>query len=121
MLKRFLRAFQYAGSGLRVAWAEELNFRIEVLIAVLVIALGFFLNLSPSELGIIVLVSMVVLAVEVLNTALEDLCDRVNRESDAAIAAIKDLCAAAVLITCIGAAIIGLIIFLSHIILMLNS
>ena len=114
MLKRTRDSFRYALAGIRLAWTEELNFRIEVICAVLVLAAGWAANLSPIEFAIVVLASAFVLATEVVNTALEELCDKFQPSHDPHISRIKDLAAAAVLLASFGACIIGIIIFIPH-------
>lgn len=111
MLPRLTQGFSYALTGLKLAWAQELNFRIEVACAAVAVALGAFLHVSHVAFGVIILAIGAVLAVEVLNTALEELCDMLQPSHDPHVAAIKDLAAAAVLLVSIGAGIVGILIF----------
>lgn len=115
MLKQFSQAFRYAAIGLRLAWTEGLNFKIEIVCAILVVALGVFLNISALAFCIVILAITSVLAAEVFNTALEELCDKFQPTHDPHIAKIKDLAAAAVLLTSVGAFIVGLIIFIPYV------
>ena len=64
---------------------------------------------------VLILVISSVLATETFNTALEELCDKFEPSHDPHIAKIKDLSAAAVLVTSLGAAGVGIIIFAPHI------
>jgi diacylglycerol kinase len=116
MLKGLLRriGIQYAIAGLALAWREEINFKIEVICAMLVIALGLFVRLPALEFALVVLAISSVLAAETFNTALEELCDKFQPTHDPHIAKIKDLAAAAVLLLSAGAGIIGLIIFIPY-------
>ncbi|MFZ2167472.1 MAG: diacylglycerol kinase family protein [Minisyncoccia bacterium] len=113
-MRRFLEGLRCALAGLMLAWREEANFRVEVLCAVVVYALGALLGLSVLEWGVIVLVISIVLTAEAFNTALEELCDKFQPTHDPHIKKIKDLAAAAVLLASIGALITGLIIFIPH-------
>lgn len=113
-MKYFIRGFSYACTGLTLAW-EEYNFKIEVVCAMLVIALGFLFHISALEFALVVLAISIVLAAEAFNTALEELCDKFEPTHDPHIAKIKDLGAAAVLISSFGALGIGLIIFIPYI------
>lgn len=110
-----IESLGYAIKGLYVAWQEEHNFRFEILWAVLAISLAFILRLSQIEFIIIIFMIGFVLATEVLNTALEELCDKFQPTHDPHIAKIKDLAAAAVLISSLAALIVGLIIFIPRI------
>ena len=114
MSRRLAQGFKYALIGLKLAWAEELNFRIEIICALLAGALGIFLNLPPAEFALLALTISTVLAVEAFNTALEELCDKFQPTHDPHIAKIKDLSAAAVLLASLGAAIVGVILFVPH-------
>jgi|ERR1035437_139273 diacylglycerol kinase len=109
-----INGFSYACTGIKLAWREEHNFKIEVMIAAVVIVLGFLLHLSSFEFALIILVVSIVLATEAFNTALEELCDKFQPTHDPHIAKIKDLGAAAVLLSAVGAGIVGLIIFIPH-------
>ncbi|MEK7086263.1 MAG: diacylglycerol kinase family protein [Patescibacteria group bacterium] len=115
MLKRLAKGFDHALSGCALAWREELNFRIEIICAVLALTFGFYLGLSPLEFVLIIFAIMSVLATEALNTALEELCDKFQPTHDPHIKKIKDLAAAAVLIASVGALAIGLLVFIPHV------
>lgn len=110
-MKRFLASFGYAFKGLAYAFKTQLNFRVHCLALVLVGALGWYLKLTQNEwLWIAVAVVMVFFA-ELFNTAIEVLVDLVSPERHPKAGAIKDLAAAAVLVTAIGAIAIALFIF----------
>ena len=110
-----LNGFRYAFRGLTVAWMKGKHFKIEVLSALIVLVGGLFLQLSTMDFMVLILVISSVLATETFNTALEELCDKFEPSHDQHIAKIKDLSAAAVLVTSLGAAGVGIIIFAPHI------
>lgn len=114
MLKRLVGGFRYAIIGLRLAWTEEINFKVEIVCAVLVGALGLYLHLSSLEFALVTVSISCVLVAEVFNTALEELCDKFQPTHDPHIAKIKDLAAAAVLLASLGALIVGILIFVPH-------
>ncbi len=114
MQETWIKSFRYALTGMKVAWKEERNFKIELFCALAAVALSILLNISQLEFVIIILVSGLVLATELLNTALEELCDKFQPTHDSHIAKIKDLAAAAVLLVSLTALTIGIIIFGSH-------
>lgn len=114
MLYRFKNGFRYAFTGLKLAWTKGINFKVQVLSAVLALTLGWVLQISSMEFVMVILVISLVLATETFNTALEELCDKFQPSHDPHIARIKDLSAAAVLLTSLGAAAIGSIIFVPY-------
>lgn len=112
MLMRKLRNAKYALNGLAIAWREERSFRIQIYLGLLALIFALLLDISIFEWIAVITISGLVLAAEVLNTALEELCDKFKADPDPHIAKIKDLASAAVFITSIAAFIVGVIIFL---------
>lgn len=98
-------------SGLRTTWREEVNFRIEVGVSIAVIALSVWLRVSLVEQVILIGCVVAVLSAELVNTAIEDLCNKVEPSVDPAIGKVKDIMAAYVLVVSLGAVIVGAIIF----------
>jgi len=78
--------------------------------AILILILSFSIGISWSEVVVIITLSILVLSVEMLNSALETITDILFREYDERAKRIKDMAAGAVLITAAGAAVIGFII-----------
>ena len=113
-MTRFIQGLQCALAGLALAWREEANFRIEVVLAAAALSLGAFLHISILEFAVVALVIASVLTAEAFNTALEELCDKFQPTHDPHIEKIKDLAAAAVLLSSAGALVVGLIIFIPH-------
>lgn len=116
MLYKWWPNLRYAVVGMKIAWRNEPHFRSHVLASTVIIILSFVLNISALEFAVIVLSCGFVIAVEVLNTALEELCDKHTKEHDPHIARIKDLAAAAVLISSIFAAIAQAAVLLPYVI-----
>lgn len=106
-----LRSFRYALAGIRILLTEN-NAQFHVLAGVVVVAAGFYFQISANEWAIIITQIGLVLVVEALNTAIEKLCDFVSPEYEQLIGKVKDLSAGAVLIMSIVAVIVGFIIFL---------
>lgn len=115
MKKRAL-SFQYAFNGMRILFREEHNAWIHLAILAFVAVAGFYFNISNAEWMWIAIVSGFVLAMEAMNTAIETLANYVMPERHRLIKASKDLGAAAVLISAITAATVGIIVFLPKII-----
>ena len=90
------------------------NARIHLLATVLACGLGLLLGISLLEWCAIVVAIVVVWTAEALNTAFELLCDVASPEFHPLIQKGKDVAAAAVLLTAVGAAVIGLLVFGPH-------
>lgn len=97
-------SFKYAWEGVQYAFNTQRNFRIHVIIGSTAIALGVFLQVSLVEISIITLTIGAVLAMELLNTAIESLVDLTVEQTYHQLAKIaKDCAAAAVLISSFAA------------------
>lgn len=105
-----LRSFSYALSGLRWAIATQRNLKIHCVAATLAVGAGLIQNIAAWKWCVLILCIALVWATELLNTALETLCDRITLEPDELIRRAKDTAAAAVLVVSIAALIIGLVI-----------
>ena len=113
--KTFVNAF----NGIQYFFRNERNGKIQLFVSFLVMLAGFYFRLSPTEWVFILLCIGAVLAMEMLNTALEHLCNMVHHDYHPAIKIIKDVSAGAVLFTSIISVLIALIIFLPKILLLL--
>lgn len=110
-LKNRFLSFRYAFNGLKTLFTQEHNARIHFVIAILTIAIGMVLNISPIEWLIILILIALVFCLEIINTAIEYLCNFISPEWHKAVKDIKDLSAAAVLVAAIISIICGIIIF----------
>ena len=110
-MKRFFKSFIYAFAGLIYAFKTQLNFKIHCLVAVVAIMMGLYFKLSQTEWLWIVSAICLVLILELLNTAIEVLVDLVSPQQHPKAGAIKDIAAAAVLISALLAVVIALLIF----------
>ncbi|MEO7308089.1 MAG: diacylglycerol kinase family protein [Ferruginibacter sp.] len=112
---KLLRSFVYAFTGIRSAFASELNFRIHAVVAAGVMILAAALHISVPEWLLVGFCIALVLVTEMLNTAIEKLCDIVQPGLHPAIKKVKDIAAGAVLVAAIFSSITGLIIFVPKI------
>ena len=110
-IKKFLRSLKHAFDGLAYAVAHERNFRIEMLVAFLVVSLIFIFQVKSWEAIVLILMIMWVLVAELVNTVLERVVDILKPRIHPYAHLIKDLMAGAVLISSLSALIIGVIIF----------
>jgi diacylglycerol kinase len=114
MLQKSINSFIYAMQGLKTTWREERNFRIEVCVSVIVAVSLVYFKFSLVESVLCVLAVTLVLSAEIINTALEDLCNKVEPEHDPVIGKIKDTAAAFVFVTVLGSIVVGVLVFCSH-------
>ena len=98
-LTRVLRAFASSCDGLQGAYREEAAFRQELALAVLVIPLGLWLGHGPIERALLVGARLLILIVELLNSAIEATVDRIGLERHALAGLAKDIGSAAVLMS----------------------
>ena len=113
---KFINSFRYAFSGLKASYKSEHNMRIHFLIAVLVIILGLFFNITQIEWIFVTLAIGLVISAEIINTGVEKLVDLVTTKYSEEARDAKDISAAFVLITSLVASVVGLIIFIPYVI-----
>lgn len=109
-LKARIYSFKWAFLGVKDLFWKHPNAQIHALATFWVVPLGIYLALPLVEWALIVLCIALVLSMEALNSAVEYLADKVSPEQDVLIGKAKDIAAAAVLISSIGAAVVGLLI-----------
>ena len=102
---RLVKSFGFAWAGLSYAWRKEPNFRIEIFIGMAALGLALWLGVSPVP---ILLCCALVLALELINSALEAAIDLVSPELHPLAKLTKDAAAGAVLLTAIIATMVGL-------------
>jgi len=107
----FLSSVKNALKGISAAFREQRNLRIQTAIAVLTIALGIWLRITRMEWAIIFTCIGLVMGLELLNSAIEVLLDKLHPEKDAAIGKAKDIAGGAVLLASICSLIAGFWIF----------
>ena len=111
-LKRISSALGYSIDGLRAAWRHEHAFRQELVVVVPGIVIALLLPVSRLEKVALVAVLLLVLIVELLNSAVEAVVDRVSFERHPLSKNAKDLGSAAVLLACLLAAATWLLVLL---------
>lgn len=111
-IRKRIRSFGYAFSGVRTLLIDEHNSRIHVVAMAAVIIMGFALDISTIEWCLVALCCGGVLMAEAMNSAVEALADLVSPEFHPLVKKAKDVGAAGVLMMAIAAAVAGLIIFL---------
>lgn len=110
--KTALGTLKNALNGIIYTYSVEINFKIHLLMAVLVLLFAYILELSKMEIIICILLIGLVLAFELINTVVEMIVDMVEPHEDPLAGMIKDASSGAVLVIAITSAVIGLIIFI---------
>ena len=96
---RLMRASIVSIAGIKAAWRDEAAFRQECMLAVLMIPAGFWLGTSAAERLLLVATVVLVLIVELLNSAVEAAVDRIGAEHHTLSGKAKDLGSAAVFLS----------------------
>ncbi|HBG71202.1 MAG: diacylglycerol kinase [Bacteroidetes bacterium GWF2_43_63] len=110
-----IKSFVFAFNGLRILFKEEHNSRIHLFATIIVLTAAIIFDVNTYEWIAIILSIGLVITAEIINTAIENIADYLTTDKNEKIKKIKDLSAAAVLISAMTAFIIGLIVFLPKI------
>lgn len=107
----FRRSFLFAMQGFRIAWQTERNIKVMLLGLVFAVTMGLVLKIDLISWAIILLCCGVVIAAELLNTAVETVVDLVSPEYHPLAGRAKDISAGAVWALCVIVALVGIIVF----------
>ena len=113
-LSRILRAVGSSGRGLAGAFREEAAFRQELALTALVIPLGLWLGHSGVERVLLIAPMLLILIVELLNSAIEATVDRIGFERHALAGLAKDIGSAAVFVSFVLLATVWLLVLLGR-------
>lgn len=120
-ISRSARSFGHALRGIRTVLATQPNALLHLAIAVGVVALGLFLGISLMEWALVVICIATVVAAEAFNTALEFLADALEPDHNPLVGRAKDIAAGAVLLTSIGAVVVGMLVFIPHVLALISD
>jgi len=111
-------SFQYAAQGFSYSFVSQRNFRIHVIIGVIVFGMGLWLQLNLNQLAVLVLTVTAVLVLELLNTAIEAVVDlSIGRRFHPLARIAKDCAAAAVLVASISSLLIAFLLLLPQLLI----
>ena len=110
-----IKSIGYALKGALLLLKKEASIKVQFFIALLITAAGFYLNISSTEWIMQLLAIGLVMSIEGINTAVEEIANFIHPEHHTKIGLIKDIAAGAVFFASIFAIIIGLIIYLPKI------
>lgn len=116
-----LKSFKYAIRGISAGFKGQRNIKIQTVSGALCIVAGWYLKITRLEWGIIFTCIGLVLALELMNTAIERVLDKFHPEYDEEVGRIKDISAGAVLIASLFSALAGISVFMVRIIDLFNS
>ena len=101
VIKRLLCACIYSAKGLKACYQSEFAFRLEVWLAIVLIPIGYLLGESEVERVLLIVPIFIVLIVEMLNSAIEAMIDRISMEHHELSGFAKDVASAAVFLSLI--------------------
>jgi len=111
-IKRIINAFGFSLLGLRATFKNESAFRLELAFCVILIPVSFWLGQTAVERVLLIGALLLVLIVELINSAIEATVDRIGSEHHELSGRAKDIGSAAVLISLVNSSVIwGLIIY----------
>lgn len=113
-LKKLARSFKFAVAGIKTILEEEHAFKVMFLVAILVIIAMFYFNLPLTQKAVLFTMIILVLILELVNSVIEKVLDFVCSGFNGKIKVIKNVLAGIVLLACLGAATIGILIFLPY-------
>ena len=113
---KLIKSFSYAFSGIKFCFKSQLNFRIHSGLTIIVLIFSIVFDISAFEWIAVCFCIAFVITMEMLNTAIEKLCDVVHIEIHPGIKKVKDIAAGAVLFSALFSLVTGCIIFLPKII-----
>ncbi len=115
------RSFKHALEGLKYTFLSHPNLKIHVTIGALALFAGLLFQITRTEWLLLLFTILWVIVSEMINTAIEAVCDLVTTEYRTSIKIAKDVAAGMVLIGAIGAVLSGLIIFTPHILTLFSN
>lgn len=102
-VRRLGRALCFSWQGLKAAWRSEAAFRQECVVLVVLLPSAFWLGRTALEIFVLCLSLILILVVELINSAIEALADSISLEHQPLLGQAKDMASAAVLLTILGA------------------
>lgn len=118
---RFLKSVIYAWQGIKYCFNSEKNFRIQLAVTLITLLAAILLKISAGEWVAVLICIALVLGLEMVNSAIEKLCNIVTESIHPVIKQVKDIAAGAVFLVSIISFITGCIIFIPKIDLFIKN
>ena len=109
-MRRLINATRYSFQGLGHAWASEAAFRLEIYVLVVALPLAWFLGKSAVERALLIGSCLLMVVIELLNSAIEAVVDRIGKEHHELSGHAKDMGSAAVFFSFLLAAMVWLMV-----------
>ncbi|WP_455813913.1 diacylglycerol kinase [Pseudomonas graminis] len=113
-LTRIIKAAGYSWKGIRAAWQHEAAFRQEAVAAIIAIIIACWLDVDAITRVLLIGSVMLVIIVEILNSAIEAVVDRIGSEIHPLSGRAKDMGSAAVLLTILLAIFVWIMLLVPH-------
>jgi len=110
VLRHIGKAFIWSAAGIKTAWKHELAFRVEAIIIIILIPLGIWLGQSAAERAMLIASCLLILIIELLNSAVEAVVDRIGIEHHELSGRAKDMGSAAAFFAMLTAGIVWALI-----------
>jgi undecaprenol kinase len=113
--RKLIKSFGYAFAGLSYSFRFNQNIKIHIIAAILAVLAGFFLKLTRYEMLGVGFLIVLVISAEMINTSIEEVINLLVNEHRLEAKIAKDVSAGMVLLVAIFAAIVGIFIYLPHV------
>ena len=110
ILRHIQNALIYSGAGLKAAWVNEMAFRTEAIVIALIMPIGIWIGETAVQWALLIGSSMLVLITELLNSAVENVVDRIGPEHHILSKQAKDLASAAAAVSMLTALVVWCLI-----------
>jgi len=104
------KAFIWSAAGIKVAWQKELAFRVEAIIVLAMMPLGIWLGRTAAERALLIASCLLILTIELLNSAIEAVVDRIGTDHHELSGRAKDMGSAAAFFSMLTAGIVWALI-----------
>jgi undecaprenol kinase len=119
--RRLRQSLAHALRGVRVVFAAEQSFRLQILAAFIVIVAGFYFQIKSNEFVVLLLLIGAILSLEMINSIFERIVDSFKPRIHPIVKDIKDIMAGAVLVASFSALVIGITIFDAYVIALVSG
>jgi len=110
VLRHIGNAFIWSAAGVKAAWKNELAFRVEAIIIIILVPVGLWLGRSAAERALLIASCLLIVITELLNSAVEAVVDRIGTEQHELSGRAKDMGSAAAFFSMLTAGIVWALI-----------
>ncbi len=114
IIQHIIKALQYALKGLQATVTHQFAFQMELVLTLVLLPLGYYWGKTGVERALLIMSWLLVLIIELINSAVETTVDRISREHHQLSGRAKDIASAAVLLSLLNAAAVWFIILSAH-------